>query len=218
MEKSKSSYLMEEIYYDINAELKEYTTNFSNDLIHIPQFLTEPELEKYDLKIATIRRGINLSMLEAQSVGKLALVNKTYKYICHEKGRYDIWPIAEQIKTPDFLKNFTQKTIGCLFLDEQTITEGKFHKDTVDLFPDLPNSVLPPFYYNMLVATCDQEIENGPTVFYLNNSLWWVKLKRGDALVFNGEIIHRGTPNLTNKHRDMIYSIYTKQWYNEEIL
>ena len=90
MEKSKSSYLMEEIFYDINAELKEYTTNFSNVLIHIPQFLTEPELEKYDLKIATIRQRINLSMLEAQSVGKLAIVNNIYKYICHEKGRYDI--------------------------------------------------------------------------------------------------------------------------------
>jgi ectoine hydroxylase-related dioxygenase (phytanoyl-CoA dioxygenase family) len=70
----------------------------------------------------------------------------------------------------------------------------------------------------MLVATCDQTLLNGPTVFLLDETLWWVNLKKGDALIFNGEIIHRGTQNGSDMHRDLIYAIYTKEWYNEEIL
>jgi hypothetical protein len=214
MEKSKSSYLMNNLSYDIKADLtlREYT-NFSKDLIHLPNFFSEEELNPLKLEIDRIRNTINFTTLEPHSVGK---VNQ-YKYICHQVGRYDIWPVADNIKTPDFLKDYKRKSIGCLYLDKHTLADGKYHKDTVDLFADISNNTLPPFYYNMLVATCEQTLINGPTVFLLDETLWWVNLKKGDALIFNGEILHRGTRNISDMNRDLIYVIYTKEWYDEEI-
>ena len=224
MEQSKSSYLMEDIEeYNIADDytLKEFTQSMNNnDITYLPNFLTEAELLPFEKIIKEIRKNINLSTLQNQSVGKIALNDEDYKYICHHTGRYDIWNIATTIKKPQIklLENFKQKSIGCLLLDANTLTDGKYHKDTVKLFGEMPNSFLPPFYYNMLVATCDQTELNGPTTFLLDDELWWVKLKRGDALIFDGEIIHRGIKNITNANRDMIYAIFTKPWYDEEKL
>jgi hypothetical protein len=219
---SKSSYLMEDINYEIlinPTEMKEFTLDMNNrDMTYIPNFLTEDEVIILEVKIKDLRNSDILSGIKPQSVGTFILNAEEYKYICHHAGRYDIWNIAREIKTPDLLKDFTQKSIGCLLLDANTLIDGKYHKDTVELFEEIPNSQLPPFYYNMLIATCDQSIFNGPTTFYMNNKLYWVKLKRGDALIFNGEIIHRGNKNITDMNRDMIYAIYTKKWYDEEIL
>jgi hypothetical protein len=220
MEKSKSSYLLEDIdEYDFDLPLQEYR-NTDEDLIHIPNFLSADELLPYENVIKDIRKYVNLSMLPIQSVGNIAHNDDDYKYICHHRGRYDIWNIASKIKKPSLkiLENFTQKSIGCLLLDANTPIDGKYHKDTVELFDKMPNSRFPPFYYNMLVATCDQTELNGPTTFVIDDELWWVKLKRGDALIFNGELIHRGIKNMTNTHRDMIYTVFTKKWYDEEIL
>jgi len=223
MEKSKTSYLMEDIEEHIpdNYVLKEFTYDMNNnDITHIPNFLSKSELNVFENQINNIRTNINLSKLTSKSVGTFTLNSETYKYICHHTGRYDIWNIATFIKKPDIkiLDNLTQKTIGCLLLDANTLTDGKYHKDTIELFEDIPNALLPPFYYNMLVATSDQEISNGPTTFLIGNELFYVKLKRGDALIFNGELMHRGIKNVSDENRDIIYAIFTKHWYNEEIL
>ena len=98
------------------------------------------------------------------------------------------------------------------------MTNGLYHRDTVELFDSVSNSELPPFYYNMLISLTDQTIDNAPTQFVIDDTIYWVPLKRGDALIFNGEIIHRGTANITNSHRDMIYAIFTAPWYDEEKL
>ena len=215
MEKSRNSYLLKDKYYDIpDLPICKYT-NLDSNLIYLPNYLSEEELYPFDEKISNIRTNIPFN--EENNIGTIKLVDN-YKYIAHQIGRYDIWNLAHTIKCPPILNNFVQKSIGCLFLNANTKTNGKWHKDTVKLFDSISNKDLPPFYYNMIIATSDINIENGPTQFLLNDYIYWVPMKRGDALIFNGEIIHRGSANLSNKNRDLIYAIYTTNWYNEEIL
>ena len=223
MDSIKSSYLMKNINLNIpNYPIKKYndfiSNNPPNNLIWERDFLSESELEPFEKKINNIRSHIKLNKLEEQTVGTFNTHLDTYKYISHQKGRYDIWNIASTIKVPTFLENFTRKSIGVLLVDSNTVTNGLYHRDTVELFDSVSNSELPPFYYNMLISLTDQTIDNAPTQFVIDDTIYWVPLKRGDALIFNGEIIHRGTANITNSHRDMIYAIFTAPWYDEEKL
>jgi hypothetical protein len=218
---SKESYLMTNINLDISNNLlnliKPYT-NFHPDLILIPNFLSESELVPLESKIHDIRSNIDLSLINEQSVGMFDIKSESFKYICHQRGRYDIWNISDFIKIPSFLEKFTRKSIGALLVDSNTLTDGLFHKDTIKLFDTITNHQLPPFYYNMLIALTEQTKENGPTQFLINDTIYWVPMKRGDVIVFNGELIHRGSANRTMNHRDMIYAIFTTTWYDEEKL
>jgi hypothetical protein len=227
LDNSRDSYLMKDINLNLNIlqdlpkNINIYT-NFHKDLIHLPNYLSESELETLEQSINNIRKNINLSMFNEQSVGHFSIDSKDYKYICHQKGRYDIWNIANEIKIPEILKKFTRKSIGGLLVDANTLTDGVYHKDTVELFDSISNADLPPFYYNMLISLSEQTIDNAPTQFIIddeeNNNLYWVPMKRGDAIIFNGNLIHRGSANSTNTNRDMIYAIFTTAWYDEEKL
>ncbi len=220
MENSRDSYLLTNSYYNIpELPILEYTNN-NNDLIYIPNYLSEDELNPLDKIIFDIRT--NMIFNESNNIGEINInsdnINHKFKYIAHQSGRYDIWNIAKTIKKPLILNNLIQKSIGCLFLNAHTFTHGKWHKDTVELFECTQNSSLPPFYYNMMIATSDINIDNGPTQFLIDNIIYWVPMKRGDAIIFNGEVIHRGSSNISNQNRDLIYAIYTKSWYDEEKL
>jgi hypothetical protein len=226
MELSKKSYLMIDTSLHVpNYPIYSYN-NSNQNLIVIPNFLSESELEPFESKINLIRTHINLDLFDEQSVGTFTIISRTeminkiekFKYIAHHKGRYDVWNIGFDIKVPIFLEKFTRKSIGALLVNANTFTDGKFHKDTIELFETISNSQLPPFYYTMLIALSDQTIENAPTQFVINEKIYWVPLKRGDAVVFNGELVHRGTANITSTHRDMIYTIFTTSWYDEEKL
>jgi hypothetical protein len=226
---SRDSYLMtninninipQDLQKNINIKINIYT-NFHKDLIHLPNYLSESELEPLEQSINNIRKNINLSMFNEKTVGHFTIESIPYKYICHQKGRYDIWNIANEIKIPDILQKFTRKSIGGLLVDANTLTDGVYHKDTVELFETISNAELPPFYYNMLIALSEQTIDNAPTQFIIddkNDNLYWVPMKRGDAIIFNGNLIHRGSANITNTNRDMIYAIFTTAWYDEEKL
>lgn len=227
LDNSRDSYLMKDINLNLNIPLDlskniNIYTNFHKDLIHLPNYLSESEVEPLEQSINNIRKNINLSELKEQSVGHFTIDYKDYKYICHQKGRYDIWNIANEIKIPEFLEKFTKKSIGGLLVDSNTLTDGVYHKDTVELFDSISNDNLPPFYYNMLISLSEQTIDNAPTQFIIddeeNNNLYWVPMKRGDAIIFNGNLIHRGSANSTNTNRDMIYAIFTTAWYDEEKL
>ena len=217
MQQSQSSYLLDnvaEILVPPNTSIIPFTDEIKcKDLILLRNYLTEPELALYDGKVATIRRWTNFE--EDKVVGIWPQHN--LKYIGHTKGRYDVWNIADaqaqaEARADARIKrlvgnDLVRKSIGCLFLNKHTLTDGKWHKDTIDLFPTgtLANKDLPPFYWNLLIALTDQTLENGPTQFYVqgnededeNACIYWVPLKRGDAILFNGELTHRGTRNVT---------------------
>lgn len=140
-----------------------------------------------------------------------------YKRITHWPGRYDIWPIANDVpRHPLIPQELTEKTVGLLLLDPNTNHYGKWHTDTMQLFHNQDNSEFPPFYYNVLIPLCDIGDSNGGTEFYVGGLIYKPKLKRGQAILFDGATMHRGTPNLSDKPRDVIYITYAAKWYNEE--
>ena len=95
MDYIKSSYLMKNINLNIpNYPIKKYndfiSNNPPNNLIWERVFLSESELEPFEKKINNIRSHIKLNKLEEQTVGTFNTHLDTYKYISHQKGRYDI--------------------------------------------------------------------------------------------------------------------------------
>ena len=233
-ENRKSSYLMlndysqDEYLASIPIEMGTF-----DSLIWLPNYINENELVLWERRILSIRQ-LFPTLIEEQVIG----LKDGYKYIGHQAGRYDIWDlnlnsIDEQkltiTKPNEIPSHLIQRSVGALLLDKHTITNGKWHCDAVELFPETEhtssrwsphNDVLPPFYYTLFIALNDLTEDNGPTQFYSQNDdvIYWVPLKKGDALLFPGHIIHRGTANFTNSNRDLIYVVYAAPWYNEEAL
>lgn len=245
MDQQKNSYLLTDLVEEnlLITKVVPYTqgcSTFKNFWV-LPQFFSEAELLPFESCIQKIRLQPFLSY-PAPNVGTFFFGENTYKYISHASGRYDVWQIGEprQMKVPPQIQSFgvTCQSVGALLLDAHTATHGKWHKDAVDLFKDGPsNAELPPFYFNVLIALHEQKEENGPTQFYWNDdapgndapgnnapgndapgNAFWVPLKRGDAILFDGNVKHRGTANRTGQHRDLLYATYTPPWYNEEKL
>lgn len=195
-----------DIHVPESTPIRQYA-NESPDIVVLRNFLSDSELSPFVQSISKIRDM--MSDWLPRTVGTMNEI----KYIAHHEGRYDVWNIAKHIKTPPSMNAFKQKSIGALLLTGNTRTFGKWHRDTVPLWETINNSVLPPFYYNLLVATNEQTEFNGPTQFFVNDVIYWCDLKKGDAVLFNGEVIHRGTPNTSSA----CHVIFTKPWYNEEI-
>ncbi len=190
-------------------------------LTWLPGFFNEAQLQLWTDRMNHIRTLFQ-NFSEKEVIGQ----EHGFKFIAHDVGRYDIWDLrTDDLRVFEnvlqFNKNLHVSTVGGLFLDKHTITNGKWHQDALELFPKGPsNEYLPTFYYTLFIALTDQTEDNGPTQFYnkLENKIFWVPLKKGDALLMPGHILHRGTANFTNENRDMIYVVYTPSWYNEEKL
>lgn len=142
----------------------------------------------------------------------------------------------KQIHLPEYCR---QQSVGLLLLEPRTMTDGKWHQDAVPLFET--EIKVPPYYYTLLLALDDITPENGATQFYLpklavadgdrpvqmvkattnpdnfdNHDVYWLPLKRGDAVLFEGSVWHRGQANSTNEKRDLLYVVFAPKWYNEE--
>jgi len=190
-----------------------------DNLLILPNYLSDKELQPYEETIAQLR-----TQTFSDGVGQFCLGARNYKYIAHAPGRYDIWDIGTPIKMPEVIAPYkvSCKSVGALLLNAQTLTDGKWHKDAVELFDGNPNNKsLPPFYFNLLIALEEQTATNGPTQFWderTPDTAYWVPLRRGDAVLFDGNLLHRGTANNTLFARDLIYATFTTDWYNEEQL
>lgn len=180
--------------------------------------------------IAQQVQAVLAPLTQDQTVGQLARKEGSYKYIAHTPGRYDVWNIAalqsKQLPVVDLVPPYCQKqSVGYLLVDPHTPSHGKWHQDAVPLFGtgiehEWTNERLPPFYYTLLIAMTDQTVDNAPTHFLGEdgNTVYWVHLKRGDAVLFDGTVWHRGSANTTSEARDVLYVIYAPAWYAEEKL
>eukprot|EP00746_Dinoflagellata_sp_MGD_P103891 gnl/MRDRNA2_/MRDRNA2_43066_c0_seq2.p1 gnl/MRDRNA2_/MRDRNA2_43066_c0~~gnl/MRDRNA2_/MRDRNA2_43066_c0_seq2.p1 ORF type:complete len:175 (+),score=28.81 gnl/MRDRNA2_/MRDRNA2_43066_c0_seq2:40-525(+) len=82
----------------------------------------------------------------------------------------------------------------------------------------------------MIAPLTHVKAEDGPTEFRLrshkvrtkpedirNLPLSSLELRPGDAVLFDGRIVHRGGPRAkTAGARDVIYAVHSKWWYNED--
>ena len=114
-------------------------------------------------------------------------------------------------------------------LSEPMSSDQYFHRDTNTLSNRGTNgSVLigvDDFYFTVLVPLDDVTEENGPTEFMVGSHrstapfdgclIERVKPMKGDALIFNGKINHRGTGNRSKVNKAVSYTVIHKLWYHE---
>lgn len=91
---------------------------------------------------------------------------------------------------------------------------------------------LPDFYFTLIISLTDcPDTESGATQFVLGSHRTGVDdalasnrfatnapSKAGDAVLFNGKIIHRGLGN-SNAHipvRHAAYAVFSAKWYNDD--
>ena len=102
------------------------------------------------------------------------------------------------------------------------------HRDHAQLFEGLGPS-LPVYALNVAVPLIDVDLETGPTAFWLGTHRapdgtmptlqppTIVSFKRGDAILVDYRTLHAGTPNKSAKHRPVIYMVYARTWFFDEI-
>jgi len=109
---------------------------------------------------------------------------------------------------------------------------GKWHRDVYSLWEEAPISdgALPPFYYTMIVPLTQIRAEDGPTQFKLGTHraapeafasapIAAADLDVGDALLFDGSVLHRGGPRAKEAGaRHALYVVHHKWWYSDDDL
>jgi hypothetical protein len=107
--------------------------------------------------------------------------------------------------------------------------DGKWHRDTISLFSEAIDITLPPHYITVIVPLDPVKREDGPTEFLLgsHHKKWQeartscesvvYELDVGDIVVFDGRICHRGTTNTSSATRTVMYFVFHKDWYNEDV-
>ena len=111
---------------------------------------------------------------------------------------------------------------------------GPWHRDTYSLFGcEEQDQGLPPFYLTLIVPLQEVTQDLGPTEFVIGShtSSWSDALKegkagldhllatskRGDCVLFDGRMIHRGTPCRSTIPRRAVYMVFHKKWYADYI-
>ncbi len=151
---------------------------------------------------------------------------------------YAPYPVRE-IVTDAARCDIVQKSVGLLAVDDTCSTYGRWHRDTSPLFKWNPTSpdkedagnvvIVPDYYFTCFIPLDPLDGENGAPEFILGSHrvagspdallglpVATVKCAPGDVIVMNGKTLHRGTPNRTEKARDMLYAVWAPPWFNED--
>ena len=145
-------------------------------------------------------------------------------------------PMMEAVTTDPAL---VFKTVGLLTTDIDCPSFGRWHRDVSSLFSmssepaenDAANlRALPDYYFSLFFPlTPMSEAPCGGPEFVIGSHRHRIcdyadrlPVARpvcgpGDAIIMNGKLIHRGTPNLSNVRRDMLYAVFAPRWFDEEI-
>lgn len=86
---------------------------------------------------------------------------------------------------------------------------------------------LPPYYFTVFIPLVDITRENGPTEFVKGShkikkvdetqvEIYAPLLSKGDILIFDGRVIHRGTPNFTQQEKLIAYITFVANWYHDQ--
>eukprot|EP00931_Biecheleriopsis_adriatica_P048454 TRINITY_DN27994_c0_g1_i1.p1 TRINITY_DN27994_c0_g1~~TRINITY_DN27994_c0_g1_i1.p1 ORF type:complete len:396 (-),score=61.67 TRINITY_DN27994_c0_g1_i1:10-1122(-) len=112
---------------------------------------------------------------------------------------------------------------------EGTCGPGRWHRDTYSLWDDEEmDAAILPFYFTMIAPLTRVREEDGPTQFRLGSHLLptgkvgaaplaSVELEAGDAILFDGRIVHRGGPrSKAAGARHALYTVHHKWWYTDD--
>lgn len=107
--------------------------------------------------------------------------------------------------------------------------DGIWHRDTIQLFSESIDITLPPHYLTVIIPLEPVKRVDGPTEFLLgsHHTRWQdaktkcesavFELEVGDIVIFDGRTCHRGTTNISNTTRTVMYFVFYKDWYNEAV-
>jgi len=129
------------------------------------------------------------------------------------------------------LPSFASQSEGC---DKTESDYGPWHRDTYSLFgSEEQDQSLPPFYLTLIVPLQGVTGDLGPTEFVLGShrSTWseafqggklglehvLATSERGDCVLFDGRMIHRGTPCRSSQPRRALYVVFHKKWYSDYV-
>jgi ectoine hydroxylase-related dioxygenase (phytanoyl-CoA dioxygenase family) len=104
------------------------------------------------------------------------------------------------------------------------------HRDHAQLFPDQGlGQDLPVHAVNVSVPLIDVELETGPTAVWLGShrlpdgkvpvpqAATIVPFARGDAILIDYRTLHAGTPNKGTLVRPVVYMVYARTWFFDEV-
>jgi len=106
---------------------------------------------------------------------------------------------------------------------------GPWHRDTYSLFDGDLELQCPAFYLTLVLPLQEIHHDMGPTEFLIgshrdnwnksleNRKSFLATSKMGDGLLFDGRIIHRGTPCRSLQPRRAVYIVFHKKWYCDYI-
>lgn len=108
-----------------------------------------------------------------------------------------------------------------------------WHQDGSPLFPDArTTAMLPTYAINVFVPLESADVETGPTEFVVgshrdvtttthsdDNDDRVVALlpQTGDVVLYDYRICHRGTRNVSNRTRTVLYLMYARPWFKEHL-
>jgi hypothetical protein len=88
---------------------------------------------------------------------------------------------------------------------------------------------LPVYAVNVAVPLIDVDLETGPTGIWLGSHRWAPNVapqrqamttcpfQRGDCILLDYRTLHTGLPNLGGRTRPIVYMVYTRPWFFDEV-
>jgi len=104
------------------------------------------------------------------------------------------------------------------------------HRDHAHLFAEPGvGSSLPVYAVNVSVPLIDVDLETGPTGIWPGTHMWpegqvptpetatMIPFQRGDCILMDYRTLHTGLPNRSTRVRPIIYMVYTRTWFFDEV-
>jgi Phytanoyl-CoA dioxygenase (PhyH)/SEC-C motif len=109
-------------------------------------------------------------------------------------------------------------------------TQQHIHRDYRHLFFEpAVGPGLPVYAVNVAVPLIDVDLETGPTGIWLGSHRWAPNVvpqrqamtvcpfQRGDCILLDYRTFHTGLPNLSGRARPIVYMVYTRPWFFDEV-
>jgi hypothetical protein len=165
-------------------------------------------------------------------------------FIERDNARYEITPRmngalgAREIYANGMLRQFLAPVLGIdmrlhgytVIVSHPAASLQRIHRDHAFLFTEPGVSQnLPTYAINIAVPLTDIEVDMGPTGFWPGSHRWprdqkplaetitAVALQRGDCQLLDYRTLHAGLPNKTMRVRPIIYMIFSRSWFFDDV-
>jgi hypothetical protein len=159
-------------------------------------------------------------------------------------GRYEITPrMSGPFGAPELFANVLLRRFMIPLLGSDMRLSGftivvsypgaplqHIHRDHAHLFAEPGvGSRLPVYAVNVSVPLIDVDLETGPTGIWPGTHMWpegevptpetatMIPFQRGDCILMDYRTLHTGLPNRSTRARPIIYMVYTRTWFFDEV-